>query len=293
MFGAGQQIMGGVRQGLGTALGAALDAPRAPQAVTSGPLEGLYPMQEVRQLARYPAALGSLVSSPFSAVMQGRTPTRVYHGTPATFEQFAAEHADPNGLYGPGFYFTENPAVASGYAKQIGMLPIRKQVPLEQMPQFLRDNPDAVLLGGGPAWKEMMVFSKPNVRPAFLDITKPFDVDATVSQETQRALMAPIQADIEHLSTFAGSGPLVTALRSRLAEMVRAKTNGELYGAATQGARGGVSEKEAVNAALQQAGFDGITHIGGKVTGGTPHRVWIAFHPKQIVPAFTPSAELP
>lgn len=33
---------------------------------------------------------------------------------------------------------------------------------------------------------------------------------------------------------------------------------------------------------LEEAGYDGITHIGGAITGGEPHRVVIAFHPEQV-----------
>lgn len=41
--------------------------------------------------------------------------------------------------------------------------------------------------------------------------------------------------------------------------------------------------KHVVNHALREAGYDGMTHIGGTIMGGgTEHRVWIAFEPNQI-----------
>ena len=36
---------------------------------------------------------------------------------------------------------------------------------------------------------------------------------------------------------------------------------------------------------LQKAGFDGITHIGGAIAGTVPHRVYIAFDPKNLFSA--------
>ena len=43
-----------------------------------------------------------------------------------------------------------------------------------------------------------------------------------------------------------------------------------------------VGNKAAANAALRDFGYDGITHVGGRVSGGKSHRVWIAFRPEQI-----------
>jgi len=39
---------------------------------------------------------------------------------------------------------------------------------------------------------------------------------------------------------------------------------------------------EQINEIIREQGYDGLTHIGGKVTGGDAHRVWIAFEPNQI-----------
>lgn len=43
-------------------------------------------------------------------------PNRYYHGSGAAFDEPRAEYFDFNGLYGPGFYVTDNPRVASSYA---------------------------------------------------------------------------------------------------------------------------------------------------------------------------------
>jgi hypothetical protein len=43
-------------------------------------------------------------------------PRVVYHGTKQVFKQFDPYKANPDALYGPGIYVTQNPIVASGYA---------------------------------------------------------------------------------------------------------------------------------------------------------------------------------
>jgi len=240
-------------------LGALLEGPSQPQPVQAGDMKGLYPMWEVRQMARYPAALGSLVSSPFSAVMQGGKPTRVYHGTPKTFEQFATEHADPNGLYGPGFYFTENPQIASGYAAQKGVPRSRS--------------------------------ASPNVRPAYLDIIKPFDADAQVNPKELAAKLAQLA---ETLPRGGHEGAGMAGLAQDIAKMagewgVKPTWSGAEFYRLAAHALG----KEGATDMLKRLGYDGITHVGGKISGGEPHRVWIAFDPKQIVSAFTAHGELP
>jgi hypothetical protein len=72
-------------------------------------------------------------------------PLVVYHGSQNIFEKFDPGRANPDALFGPGAYFTENPDVASGYA--------------------------------GTARKTE---ATPNVTPVFLRITNPLDMDASI-----------------------------------------------------------------------------------------------------------------
>src|SRR5690606_42109005 len=50
-----------------------------------------------------------------SVVDENGEPKVVYHGTLAAFEEFDERLADPGALFGPGFYFTEDAAIASTY----------------------------------------------------------------------------------------------------------------------------------------------------------------------------------
>lgn len=259
----GQMRGGMVQQSpLGQAMGAAHQ---------QGPLAGIADLARMAILGR-----GGFGTAPFSAVMQGGKPQRVYHGTPIAFRDFRVTAADPEALYGPGFYFTENAKVASSYANPGGGYTTRQSVRLPDVPEFLTMNPDAVRLGGGGGWTEFLLHRRPNVRPAYLDITNPFRIDAHLS---------PVQFDVIAAQAKKMGGTTMTPPPeggSMLGHAIYNDLVDAMHGA-----------KETAQRVLQAVGYDGITHIGGQQSGGAPHRVWIAFHPKQIIPAFTPTAELP
>jgi hypothetical protein len=85
------------------------------------------------------------------------TPRRVFHGSPSIFEEFNPTSGDPNALFGPGVYFTDDPSVANGYAKTVHR-PGRET---------------------------------PNVRPVFLKLTDVLDMDAPVDPWMKRAVNNP------------------------------------------------------------------------------------------------------
>jgi hypothetical protein len=233
-------------------------------------------------------------------------PLRVYHGTAAAFESFDLSKADESGLYGPGLYFTDTPAVAKGYATAGWPDAARQafedmeraqrsrayyEMQASQAPETSVDALQAQDRAASYGAQEQEaqqrlaqeqaahpeIFEEhPNVRPAYLDITQPFDIDAVVAPETAQALLRavnhPIASVETNLQQYTGSGLTGKVLYTVLARQA-----------------GG---KAAANQALQQAGFDGITHTGGAVTGGQPHQVYIAFDPAQVHPAFGIEAAL-
>lgn len=71
------------------------------------------------------------------------SPLRVFHGTNAEFTSFRVA---PGGLYGPGIYFTDDPAVANNYTNTTGAY--------------------------GKRSEEFDV--KPNIIPAYLRVLRPF-----------------------------------------------------------------------------------------------------------------------
>lgn len=167
-------------------------------------------------------------------------PLVVYHGSQNIFEVFDPSRANPDALFGPGAYFTENPDVASGYA--------------------------------GTARR---TDTAPNVTPVFLRITNPLDMDAPMPQlirETVEAFNDPSVMSLDMLDDILEKldiediSEIVTSEEAyRLLQAEYFVNNGTSSGG-----------KAEINEFLQTLGFDGITHIGGARTRTAPHRVWIA-----------------
>lgn len=177
-------------------------------------------------------------------VKAGDQPTRVYHGTPEAFPQLDLTRADKGALYGPGLYFTEDPGAAGLHAA-------------------------GSKAGPAPAG---------NIRPAYLDIRHPFDIESRVRPAEVEAILSAAEQQTG-LTGLGATGPLaehrgVTTL------------GGSLYRDLSS-----IIGRDQANAALQAAGYDGITHMGGTGTAN-PNRVWIAFDPSQVVSPFEHAASL-
>jgi hypothetical protein len=199
------------------------------------------------------------------AAADGR-PLRVYHGTGLDFEEFDPSRADGEALFGPGLYHTENIQIAEGYAGY------------EPGASF---GPGGGVLIPGPFGSPVEVAPRPaNIRPAFLDIKRPFNVDQKFSAPEATKFIE------EMIAVYDAPGSVARDLEipdmRRIVDFVNSEpepqSGEELYSRLID-ALGG---KRAVNEALELAGYDGITHIGGARTGNDPHRVWIAFKPEQV-----------
>jgi hypothetical protein len=302
--GAGQQVLPvateqQIRQGLDT-LAQATGAVRASQEAGAQVVPATQPAppqprQETEQ-AKLQGIRERIAGMDDSQVRddEGRL-IRMYHGTATAFDQFDLTRADTEGLYGPGLYFTDAPSVASGYAK-----PSRSAYRLEDAQKVFQ--PGTVVdnsMGGrdlvlefrpnlnGVDWSVVVqgvdVQGQPlrgerprvhttapeireaNVRPAYLDIKHPFDLDSgDLTNAEIEAIQAAAQA---HGMTRDLSSTSPTTIYN---DLVMGLDN----------------DKATVNAVLQQAGFDGIAHTGGGITGTEPHQVYIAFSPEQVIPAF-------
>jgi hypothetical protein len=185
-------------------------------------------------------------------------PRQVYHGTSHAFENFDPKLRDKEALYGPGFYWTEDAGTAGG---------------------------DGVIQGYALKGQG----DNPNVRPARLAIRNPFDVDDLLDEdEIERVLQLAESLAPSHDWDYARE--LIEA---------RAETTNvsgdDLYKVLwkTRGEDGRPLGRAAANDVLQKAGFDGITHIGGKLTNNKSHRVWIAFDRSQIRSPFGDPAAAP
>jgi hypothetical protein len=260
---------------------------QAPESAVRDPQGGLrrvFPLGEAGQVGRTPPtqAPGETAASQAEAeadaghplpksqvVDEGGNLQRVFHGTTAVFDKHDPAKRGSGGggdLYGPGEYYTEAPEVASGYSEggpSLGIGVFQDLAEAEAHAQETGGRVIPVRAGGEVIGYKVEPASAPNVRPAYLDIRNPFAIDAPadphiVSLMHELDFNYPVQAD--------GSPAL--------------ETNGDIYEALTAE----LGNKAEVNDWLDANGFDGITHIGG--SGAKAHRVWIAFRPEQVIPAF-------
>src|SRR5690606_8584019 len=159
--------------------------------------------------------LGALEGT--QVVDENGEPQVVFHGTPNAFVSFDESLLDPNALYGPGFYFTEDPEVAVGYSQK-GPPQKRTLTTIEELRDYFRPGRIVPSYAGwdrviechdsgapwGSGWyvvvqavdpagnpigpirwhftePTLTVEPAPNVRPARLRITRPFDINALVT----------------------------------------------------------------------------------------------------------------
>lgn len=178
------------------------------------------------------------------------SPIELFHGTqsPKVIEEIDMSKADPNGLYGPGFYMTQSSEIAAGeggYALTKFNKIDPSSVPLEaaqKHPEWeeyrrIEGSDEAALksiIEDMPYAFEEFGQHTPHAYKLFANIRKPFDIDSNLSPETQKEIFGV------PLSRNSMSGEEIYS-----------------YIVNQQGS------KEKANSFLKEAGFDGITHIGG------------------------------
>lgn len=203
----------------------------------------------------------------------------LYHGTTTPFEEFNPGRMEAQSLYGPGFYFTDSPDVASGYAMATDN--VKKRFLTEgDLLDFAGDNPNLTLVsmeteenpgirGTLPPYEEVVATFYdstkylPNVKPVYLDLKNPFDID--------NSRLTPEQLVEMGWDRLYGSG---MATRVDVGNVKRIVQNNP-------------SRAAELPRWLREFGYDGITHVGGELTGTDPHQVYIAFDASQIVPKYS------
>ena len=286
-------------------------------------------------------------------------PLVVYHGSSyGDIRAFDPDRADSSGLYGPGFYFTDDPLIASSYTGKAPPRVSRAEIEAHFTPGRIVEGyagKDRVLAFDGddprfpwrvqvervddagnaiepPRWHftepqphRIEGRPGPGVLPTYLRVQRPFDIEAKLDAASRNAIVgaarghpalspgqiAEIRRKLEPPANPVQEGPDAwrvagwpifrddaglyhTAFAPRevfasLDDAARATTapvyatGADAYDAIVGTLADGIDEpKRVANEILQSAGYDGITHVGGAVTGGKPHRVYIAFRPEQI-----------
>lgn len=261
--------------------------------------------------------IGSMVADSRGA------PLRVYHGTGAAFNQYDLSSDSGGNLFGTGIYHTESPELAASYAKGdiYNWAPNAAQVVEQRVAAAFPNGPppdlaDAIqgvqlnwplpLVGGatvGGYVPDTQVFdqhgiqvsdliqpgSLPNIRPAFLDIKRPFNADQKYSLDDARAMIQQLEQNYpdynwqDALDTMTPDDYLSGSITGE--DLYRRIEN-------VQPAYYKYTGDDQINAneALRSLGFDGITHVGGMRAGNGDvlHRVWIAFDPSQVHSPYQP-----
>lgn len=246
---------------------------------------------------------------------------RLYHGTNKVYPDFEMGKADPGGLYGPGIYTTDTVDVAQGYAIQDWPKEAREVL---QRLQRLRESKSAyeqaaaeAAQRGAPEARQWMqeasryeglmrdqealmseagqyfpsVFERPaNIRPVYADLKNPFDMEGRLNEAAVRKLLGQSPGtEYESVDNML-SGWFQRPPGSRATHEL-SMSGHDTYNLLVQRGFGG--DKNAANAFLAEQGYDGITHMGGAVTGGQPHRVYISFSPDTVYPSFNVDALRP
>lgn len=196
---------------------------------------------------------------------------RFYHGTASNFDTPDPSKFAKDGLYGPGYYLTDNPEVASSYAQSRNVAPggitplpeLRGRRLTAELEQAQRQLADPRTLPEDRAWLEIRIpqieaelarvtSQGPNVRPVDVaDELNLFDIDRQYTPDDTRFVA-------DWLARNVGQREADDFLTS-----VPGNTSGNGVYRAIQAAVG--DDAARVNELLAQAGFDGVAHKGGGI----------------------------
>jgi hypothetical protein len=233
-------------------------------------------------------------------------PLRLYHGSPDIFDEWTLSKSFSGGLYGPGGYFTEHAEVANRYAHGFASHAINVTVDPHpsfeaaqaHMAELLGKQYDAHLSVPYPIkgvqhpWAVVSRWPEANgrgttenIHPVYLDVRRPFDVDAPADPR----LLARANRTIAHwekrqwyldMARSAGREPLAEGATNHQLYEALTETLGGFAGFSPRTAKG----KARMNRWLQGAGFDSITHIDTHLRNydDPDGRTWIALKETQI-----------
>jgi hypothetical protein len=233
-------------------------------------------------------------------------PKVMYHGTGgARHSEFDTTNyaGDNHLLYGSGAYFTDSPKTASGYAETTkGSITsadkaayysegrivrsyggfdkiVKGYDPKTGYVTGVRVNRDGSPIAGEKPRTYGVSIDNENtndikqalgkgkgVYPVHLSIKNPFDIDKSIGLDGAKSIVKALKEKglPESLLYDNNISPL--------------STGKDLYKVLCRH----LGDKWDVREVLEKAGYDGITHIGGSITGGEPHNVAIAFNGTQI-----------
>lgn len=239
---------------------------------------------------------------------------RLYHGTDRVYPDFEMSKTGSGAggdLYGPGIYMTDNPGMAKDYAtlgwpreaqEALRSLEVARDMrayheaqaasartPAEAMESLgIAEQIKPLEAQQSARLQELTqympsMFKDPaNIRPVYADLKNPFPIDKPIPEDMAKMLWEYVAEPGESFRNAFGGAYQNAGKKWKL-------SGDDFYQILEKRVFGG--DKAKVNALLQEAGYDGITHIGSG--GGAPHRVYIAFSPNEVYPSFNVDALRP
>lgn len=239
---------------------------------------------------------------------------RLYHGTTGDIHRFDVSRSRDN-LYGPGIYLTEDPKVASEYARAGGRPQESVDDPAKLAEYF---KPGNVVPAYGNANQRVIKFNtgenglwsvtvedvvkkngkwvadgRPHTHataPSWEDFDKVLGREAhpnvTVASADIRKPFhidgkVPLDEQKNIAAAMRGTGLYSESEAQKFERFMRDDRDGAAVYRELQ--KLAEDDKATVNDILKASGYDGLTHIGGDIMGGGHnHRVWVAFDADKV-----------
>jgi GGDEF domain-containing protein len=233
-------------------------------------------------------------------------PLLVFHGSKHSgFESFDPKYQDPNGLYGPGFYFTADPEIAGEYTDKGGRLVAEPGEKPGVYPVYLSiKNPLDAAKPASTYVSKLREF-KAEAPPAQIKRM----IDSALREESENFTIEGLGAWVDNtewaykIADKAGKNGeellapyfdyVLSKARDYMVREIQAKrwsTGDDVIGFIKRNVFDRLVTTEGdsnVQEVLKKLGFDGIAHVGGNIMGGgREHQVFIAFDPHQVKSPF-------
>ena len=284
------------------------EAPTKAEAAQGQVFEQAARRKSQKPLPKPEAFIEQTASEPFkrwfqnSAVAAEGKPKMVFHGSSYSgFEAFDRRYQDPNSLYGPGFYFTEDPEIAGTYVdKSARLVSENKGESPGVYPVFLSlQNPIDADVSAKSYVAQLQTFKAKTPPPNIKRM-----IDSALREESENFTVEGLGAWVDNtewaynIAEKEGKNGeeliaphfdyVVAKARDYMVKQIQSKRWGkgdDIIGfikrnvfRVLDASKGDTNVQEV----LKMFGFDGIAHTGGGNMGDKAHRVWIAFEPTQI-----------
>ena len=247
-------------------------------------MPGVNALQQRQNLSQAPYVDPTLLNAVLGGVMVPAE--NVYHGSTSVINKINPQHnaGRTDLLRGPGFYTTNNPAVASEYAA--GMTQYGPSSSVERIMQQADDLNALAKVSANSASKAKFLEQadnlRPNVMPFEMQPHNTFDVSNFPTDDINSLLAAVRRQPWQDKATKYGTVSAETQAQNLHNSLVNSFTNpgmSPLNNPLTPGESvfqtlHSIMGPDKANALLREAGFQSIKHPGGILMGGPKHTAY-------------------